>query len=248
MRSREVCEEIILPVIDLKGGVVVRGIAGRRDEYRPVQSVLTDDPSPSAIAQAFRNRLGCDDVYVADLDAIAGAAPAWDAYAAIAGSGLQMWLDAGVSDAARAKKLLDRRLGERSIDRIIIGLESLRSPGELANIVTVAGTRRLVFSLDMNEGQPVAASPAWEGRSLLDIAADVTACGIRELIVLDLARVGVRGGTGTEALCRQLKQEWPQVRLIGGGGVNTQEDVRRLSQIGLSRVLVASALHEGRIP
>ena len=28
----------ILPVIDLKGGVVVRGVAGRRDEYRPIVS------------------------------------------------------------------------------------------------------------------------------------------------------------------------------------------------------------------
>ena len=66
----------ILPVIDLKGGLVVRGVAGRRQEYRPVVSRLTPSSRPIDVAGAFRDHLGLDHLYLADLDAIAGAAPA----------------------------------------------------------------------------------------------------------------------------------------------------------------------------
>ena len=40
----------ILPVIDLMGGQVVRGVAGRRDQYRPVVSRLTPSSAPLDVA------------------------------------------------------------------------------------------------------------------------------------------------------------------------------------------------------
>ena len=37
----------VIPVLDLKGGLVVRGVAGRRDEYRPVvQPVILGAGTP----------------------------------------------------------------------------------------------------------------------------------------------------------------------------------------------------------
>src|SRR5207253_1947746 len=62
----------ILPVLDLQNGVVVRGLAGRRAEYRPVVSRLTTSHQPLDIAQAFRDIFGFEHLYLADLDAIAG--------------------------------------------------------------------------------------------------------------------------------------------------------------------------------
>ena len=32
----------VIPVIDLLGGQVVRGVAGRRDEYRPIVSQIAE--------------------------------------------------------------------------------------------------------------------------------------------------------------------------------------------------------------
>src|SRR5437868_13104425 len=66
----------ILPVIDLMGGQVVRGVAGRREAYRPMVSTLTDSSDPLAVACAFRKRFGFEELYLADLDAIAGGEPA----------------------------------------------------------------------------------------------------------------------------------------------------------------------------
>ena len=237
----------ILPVIDLQGGVVVRGVAGQRENYQPVQSVLVDVPSPLAVATALHDTLGFRDVYIADLDAIAGAAPAWTDYEAIAGAGLQLWIDAGAGDCRSVQAIAAWRCLGAAVHRIIVGLESLSNHEQLTDIVAEVGAERLVFSLDLKNGCPLTSCPHWRSRGATDIAGDVARLGIRELIVLDLARVGVGQGTGTEQLCQQVKQQWPDVTLIGGGGVNSRSDIDRLTAQGLSRVLVASALHDGRI-
>ena len=67
------------------------------------------------------------------------------------------------------------------------------------------------------------------------------------MIVLDLARVGVGSGTGTEELCRQLAATYRDVEVIAGGGVRDAADLRRLKEWGVRAALVASALHDGRL-
>ena len=74
------CLSAILPVIDLKGGIVVRGVAGQRDQYRPVESCFTADAQPASVAMGLTERFCFRQVYVADLDAIGGAEPNWPAF------------------------------------------------------------------------------------------------------------------------------------------------------------------------
>src|SRR4051812_49206902 len=92
---------LIIPVIDLQHSQVVRGVAGRRSEYRPIESQLTADTSPAGIARAFAD-LGFKTVYVADLDAIAGVEPNIAAYQQITSAGLALWIDAGLRSADEA--------------------------------------------------------------------------------------------------------------------------------------------------
>ena len=42
-----------LSIIDLQGGRVVRGVAGRRDQYRPIVSQLVSSSSPGQLARAL---------------------------------------------------------------------------------------------------------------------------------------------------------------------------------------------------
>lgn len=91
----------VLPVMDLRDGLVVRGVAGQRASYRPITSTICSEPTPRAVALSFA-RLGFQEVYIADLDAIAGAEPCWPAYGEVAASGLRLLLDAGVGSARRA--------------------------------------------------------------------------------------------------------------------------------------------------
>ncbi len=231
----------IIPVIDLKAGVAVHGIAGRRDEYRPVQSRLTSACDPVDVARAFRDRLGLNELYLADLDAIAGAEPAWGVYAAIRRLGCRLWVDAGLSTASQAEALAGAGL-----ERIIAGLETVAGPEVLDCLNQTLG-ERLAFSLDLKDGTPLGQRAAWGAADAQTIVRRVVEAGVRSVIVLDLARVGGGGGTGTEELCGRLAAQWPRLELVAGGGVRHREDLARLRACGVHAVLAASALHAGHL-
>ena len=228
----------LIPVLDVLNGVVVRGVGGRRSEYRPVLSQLTSSTDPVEVARALVNAFRPAELYLADLDAIAGAGPAVAVYRAIRDLGARLWVDAGIRDGDGA-----RRVAAAGCD-VVAGLETVAGPDELREIVGAVGAERVVFSLDLWDGVPLR---EWPGQDRSPVPTAV-ACGITRLIVLDLARVGGGTGTGTDELCREIAATYPQVEVITGGGVSGPDDVRRLEACGVRGVLVASALHDGRIP
>lgn len=233
----------IIPVIDLKAGHVVHAVGGRRDEYRPIRSPLVDSSCPEIVARTFRDRLNLYELYVADLDAIAGAEPAWGVYRTLAGMDLGLMVDAGVRDVATAQAVQ-----EAGVSGVVVGLETVGGPRLLREIGERIGCDAVWFSLDLKSGQPLGDVSDWRDPSAAGIAAEVIASGIRRLIVLDLARVGERGGTGTEELCRRLLDAEPNLQLVAGGGIRDVADLRRLEAAGVSGALVATAIHEGRLP
>src|SRR5689334_16113818 len=93
----------IIPVIDLLGGAVVRGVRGRREEYRPIQSRLVQSSEPLAVARAFREQLGLNRLYLADLDAIVHQQPNREAYRALAAEDFRFLIDAGLRDPEAAE-------------------------------------------------------------------------------------------------------------------------------------------------
>ncbi len=235
----------LIPVIDLKAGEVVRGVGGRREEYRRIETVLTSDITPAGVARAFAVNFPVRDVYVADLDAIAGSEPNWSAYQAISQSGLRLWIDAGVGDALRAGDVA--AFAGASVEVVIVGLESIGSPTVLPEILERITPARAAFSLDLKEGRPLT-STAWRDATPEDIAAHVASLGFQRLVVLDLAHVGEGRGVAGIDLIRRLRERFPALELIGGGGVRSVADLQTLADAGCNAVLVASALHDGRLP
>src|SRR6185437_3283064 len=104
------------------------------------------------------------------------------------------------------------------------------------------------FSLDLRDGRPVVAAGAdWgtdDPRRIVEMA---VAEGVESAILLDLARVGSGRGVGTVDLLESLARDHPGVEWVVGGGVAGPEDVEALGRSGASAVLVASAIHDGRI-
>jgi len=232
----------IIPVLDLKAGRVVRGIGGRRSEYAPISSSLVASSAPLAVARAFRDQFGLDELYVADLDAIGGAPPALPTFAALRNQGFRLWVDAGVREWQDTAFLAGA-----GIEKIILGLETITSPSLLGSICNALGPERIAFSLDLKAGQPVGDLREWESPAPLDIAAEAIEMGVKTVIVLDLAQVGLGGGTGTEDLFTALAGKHPQVEFVAGGGVRDRSDLLHLRARGAAAVLVASALHEGKL-
>ena len=235
----------VIPVIDLKDGIAVHAIGGNRDQYLPVRSCI-GSADPKELAEAF-SQLGLCEIYVADLDAIAGGEPQVNAYAAVAHSGVSLWLDSGIGDRPRAQHIAELTT-QLNCGGVIAGLESVASLEVLAHILDVVGCDRLVFSLDMKHGLPYTSSPSWRDQSGLEIAHAVCALGIRRFIVLDLADVGTGQGTSTLKLCQQLRASAPKgTELVAGGGVRHAGDLQVLARAGCDGALVATALHDASI-
>lgn len=229
----------IIPVLDIRRGQAVRALAGDRDHYGPLRSVLHEGTDPVELARAGRDRWGCLDLYLADLDAILGEAPPdFELYRNLGKLGLTLWVDSGVRKINDVPDLINA-----GVERVIVGLETVSGPETVAAMVDRFGPDRLVFSLDLKNAKPmVPASSAWQTDRPDKIASMVIDIGIIRLIILDLARVGTGGGVGWIPENRTTDVEW-----FIGGGINDIEQIRTLERAGFAGVLVGSALHDGRI-
>jgi phosphoribosylformimino-5-aminoimidazole carboxamide ribotide isomerase len=237
----------VIPVIDLMSGWVVRGVAGRRSEYRPIKSRISADAKPQSIARAFVDQFGFEMVYVADLDAIEGRSPNVEGWEAIRNGGLKIWLDAGVGTpkSCSAVRML---LESRSIAaNIILGLENLQDPDDHGWLDERSRSQVFAFSLDLKNGIPIHQIDLWRDKSAIEIARGAYASGFLDIIVLDLADVGIGQGPRTLSLCKQMVADLHPVRVIAGGGVRGIADLEALADAGCDAALVASALHDGRL-
>jgi phosphoribosylformimino-5-aminoimidazole carboxamide ribotide isomerase len=232
----------VVGVIDLKGGTAVHAVRGERERYRPVHSVIGgDDGDALALARGFRAELGLDELYVADLDAIGGDGREHDVLIAALARDARVMVDAGVSEPARAQALLD--LGAQ---RVIVGTETLTGPDALDRLLAQVPGDALIVSVDLREGRALSADPELAGLPALDAVVRLHRAGLREAIVLDLARVGSGAGPDV-ALIAQVHAAFPDLELLAGGGVRDVEDLRALAAAGAAGALVATALHSGVI-
>jgi phosphoribosylformimino-5-aminoimidazole carboxamide ribotide isomerase len=212
----------VVGVIDLKAGAAVHAVRGERERYRPLGDPL-----------ALARRYGLEELYVADLDAIAGDGDNDAAIRALAREA-RIMVDAGVSEPDRARALLD--LG---VDRVVVGTETLTGPEALDRLLP-----GVVLSLDLRDGRALSRDPRLEGLAALEAMARLHRPGLREVIVLDLARVGT--GTGPDvAAIAELHAAFPALELLAGGGVRDAADLRALARAGAAGALVATALHHG---
>jgi len=235
----------VIPVLDLKTGHAVHAVGGRRDHYQPIRSILHATSDPIVLARAFRDTLGLHTLYLADLDAIDGLSRNLAVYGGIISLGIHLVVDSGVCDVDSAAPLLEL---DDSSCTIVAGLETVRGPRELGEIVVRAGAERVIFSLDLFDGRPrMAARADWAADDPGELAREAIAHGVCQILLLDLARVGTGRGLGTDGLMASIRQAHPRVRLSVGGGISRIEEVLALRNAGAATVLVGSALHDGRI-
>lgn len=232
----------IIPVLDVMNGEVVRAVGGRREQYQVGPSKLTDSTGPPDVAEALLAAVGGNELYVADIDALQGHRPHLGWVKELTGRGCRVLVDAGLRRAADAIPVFN-------VGAIVVaGTETLTDAAELKTLIDALGPERLILSIDLRNGRLVGDEAVWgrdpEPASIVDVGVKA---GLRRFIVLELARVGTGIGPGTVALCREIRQAFPDIELIAGGGVRNRDDVVRLGEAGADGVLVASALHDGTL-
>jgi phosphoribosylformimino-5-aminoimidazole carboxamide ribotide isomerase len=232
----------IIPVIDIRNGVAVRAVAGDRGRYQPVSSRLTDSIEPAEVLRALRREFLCDVCYVADLDGIERGSPNRCVLAEMARTGVQLIVDAGVVALEDAHELQ-----ECGASQIVLASESLPRLDQLRSFAELLGSKSLVFSVDLKHGQLRLADPQYSCTNPEELIARVVEAGIEQIIVLDLAAVGTGTGIPTLSLCQQAKRRWPHLRIISGGGADSRTCILKAQAAGLDGLLIASALHDGRL-
>ena len=234
----------VIGVIDLKGGQAVRAREGRREMYAPIERVAGESIQPGdavALARQYVERFGLSAIYVADLDAIEQGSPQPALVQAIASLGVAVWLDAGISSSHDAQRAM-----ACGASRVIAGLETLPSFQILESIVTGLGRERVVFSLDLRDGKPVAVASDLAQQSPEDLVGRAVDAGVGTVIVLDLARVGSGRGLDFEQLAR-IKASASAIELFVGGGMRGADDLEQVKRVGYRGALVASALLDGHV-
>ena len=228
---------LLIPVIDLMRGQVVRAVRGDRQSYRPMVSKLCDGSDPLEMARALCRHCASSRLYVADLDALTGGVAQVDIVRALlrAMPALELWLDAGFADAAGAAALCERIGAPAGRVVPVFGSESLRSLGALREAFAWPGTG--VLSLDRRGDQRLDPAGCWDHPELWP----------GRVIVMTLERVGADSGPDLDTL-REVRARVPAAQVVGAGGIRHAEDLECARAAGAHAWLVASALHDGRLP
>ena len=232
----------IIPVVDVMAGQVVRAVGGRREFYAPVRSKLTASTEPIQVIDALLAAAGVNELYVADIDALQGHRPRLGWVRELTARGCRVMVDAGIRTAADARAVID--VGAA----IVAGTETTGGIPVLKELVGLMGPERVVLSIDLRNGRVLGGEAAW-GRDPDPAAVieDGLAAGVRRVFILEMARIGTEIGPGTIDLCTRIREAFPDVELLAGGGVRNWADVDQLAGAGVDGVLVASALHDGTI-
>src|SRR5215471_14235600 len=132
----------IIPVLDLRGGIVVRARMGQRDQYQPIDSPLSPTSDPIDVMRGLYSVYTFKRFYVADLDAIMGTGSNETALRQLKAEfpAAVFWVDNGVADLPSARRWLDAELGH-----LVVGSESQQ---DAALVQHLYQHDRVMLSLD----------------------------------------------------------------------------------------------------
>ncbi len=224
---------LVIPVLDLMAGVVVHARGGDRSHYRAIETPLAPGQSdPSAIVAALCALHPFDTVYIADLDGIAGRGRNHDTICALRLEfpAVTFWIDDGSATPAAVAAL-----ARMPNVRPVVGSETLPNLADL-DAIRRGGVAEPVLSLD------------FKGASLVGPAGllEQPERWPRTVVAMTLAAVGADRGPDL-ARVSFLKSAAPGCEIIAAGGVRGRADLDALRAAGAEGVLVASALHAGKI-
>jgi len=216
----------IIPVLDLKGGVVVRARMGQRDLYRPIATPLAATSDPVDVARGLFAIHPFATLYVADLDAIEGRGDNGAALRRLQAGcrGVSLWVDNGIADAVAAARWLDAGVGT-----LVIGSET---QSDAALVRGLAGDDRMILSLDYR-------GDTFQGpRAILETPSAWPA----RVIVMTLARVGSGAGPDLDRLA-EVRRSAAGRRIYAAGGVRSARDLAAIAALNAQGAVIATALH-----
>jgi phosphoribosylformimino-5-aminoimidazole carboxamide ribotide isomerase len=218
----------IIPVIDLKNGIVVHAKHGNRDDYAPLKSALCKSSDIFDVIDAFWALFHFPTMYIADLNAIKrqGHNSVLLNDVLIAFPNIMFWIDGGYPLSNGDFQRLPNY-------RPVLGSESFHD-GNISEIKKFKGN--CILSLDYSAAGKMGALTLFSNQDLWP----------ENIIIMNLPNVGSNLGPNLDCLSA-YRQHYPQQNFIAAGGIRDSQDLKLLSQMGINQALVATALHTGKI-
>jgi phosphoribosylformimino-5-aminoimidazole carboxamide ribotide isomerase len=215
----------IIPVIDLKKGVVVHARQGMREQYLPISTSLCQSPDIYQVIEAFLGVYAFDTIYIADLNAITqqGDHERMIAEVLTCFPHILFWIDSGYQ---RFKKFPHNYLP-------VLGSECYSDETVLE---LKAFNKRFILSLDYSRSEALGAKSLFSDQDLWP----------DNIIIMTLNRVGSHQGPDLDKL-NWFCEQYPHKHFVAAGGIRNTADLQALKQIGVEQALIASALHSGTI-
>ena len=220
----------VIPVIDLKDGVVVHARMGMRSAYAPIETPLSPTSQPIDVARGLLSIFPFKKFYVADLNAIENKD---NNNAALKRLSLDFpelvfWVDAGIADVHHAQRWFEAGLGH-----LVLGSETQRDSDLIRFLCR---NNRTILSLDFR-------GDAFLGPASLLNEANIWPTNV---IVMTLARVGSASGPDMNWLTT-IKSRATNRQVYAAGGVRDANDLASLAAAGIAGALVATSLHNGKL-
>ncbi|NTU43517.1 MAG: 1-(5-phosphoribosyl)-5-[(5-phosphoribosylamino)methylideneamino]imidazole-4-carboxamide isomerase [Nitrospirales bacterium] len=225
---------IIIPAIDLKEGLCVRLLQGKKEDA----TVYSDDPSATALRW---QSMGAGLIHIVDLDgAFTGDQKNIESIRQIRKAiSVDMEVGGGIRDMERIDSLIS--LG---VNRVIIGTAAIENP-ELVKEASQKYPGKVWVGIDAKNS--LVAVKGWvEVTQVLacDLAAKMQGYGAAGIIYTDISKDGMMTGPNIEATRRMV--EALKIPVVASGGVSSLNDIRNLLALkGLYGAITGKALYSG---
>lgn len=221
----------VIPVLDLLDNQVVHAKFGDRKNYKAIQSTLCSNPNVISVLNGLLSLYRFNTCYIADLNAIQRNGSHIQLIASIIQRypEIDFWIDAGCTSVQDVEQI--SVIGAK----VVLGSESMLSIEHYRTIHAATGGQG-ILSLDFKDTQ-------LQGASELLGHPDIWP---EHVIVMALSQVGSNAGPAFSQL-KSIQAMSSKCSIFGAGGVRQISDIKELNTIGVSGVLVASALHNGVI-
>jgi len=233
---------IVIPAIDLKGGLCVRLFQGEFDQ----QTDYSNDPV--SVAREFAT-LGFPILHMVDLDgARSGEQTNRGIVSQVADqTAFKIQLGGGIRNTETVRSWLTG-----GVSRCVIGSLAVNEADLVKGWLAEFGSDRIVLALDVrinDAGEPLLATHGWtkESRSTLwQCVDDYREHGLEHVLCTDISRDGAMSGPNID-LYREFISRYPAIRLQASGGVRHLGDLENLREAGAAAAISGRALLDGRI-
>ncbi len=228
----------IIPAIDIISGKCVRLTKGNYG----TKKIYSDNPLK--VALIFQSA-GIKKIHLVDLDgAKAGKVKNWKTIEKFArATNLKLQVGGGFRGQEDIQRLL--RLGPHEIS---FGTIALEAPQKLKKFLKKFGPEKIIADIGLKKGQVYV--HGWQrkktSRGFRSVLEMFLKLGVKTVICTDIERDGTLLGPNF-SLYREILKKFPNFNIIASGGVRNIGDLKKLSKIGISGVIIGKAIYEKKI-